>query len=266
MSKPEWFGIAVLGCGAVFGFLQGGAFGMALACGCLIVGLVLFVAAEARGTKRPTGDIRASSPSHSHILVLLKEAHVRPLRNGKFQEISDPNQTGLQFEIFVHCWLVNNADQQFGIAGLRFALTKVDGTAVALERVTGDLENWKLGRLRDEVDSWGVRYLQAAQEAMPELRTEEPMEGGSSRQGWLHLRAENITPAELKYAKLELNVLDSGLTSHHGELKGPHQLPGQVWPFSPKPAPSANPSVAVAQDSPSASPGAGTLSQLDTAN
>jgi hypothetical protein len=73
--------------------------------------------------------------------------------------------------------------------------------------------------------------LQAEQETMSELRTEEPLEGGSSRQGWLHVRAEGLTPNEIQNARLELEVIDSHLASHVGELKGPHQIPGRVWPF-----------------------------------
>jgi hypothetical protein len=231
MSKPEWFGLALLGCGALFGFLLGGAFGVAFACVCLVVGLVLLVASEALGTKRKKGDPKTSSEFPTHLLVLLKEVHARPHRAGKFQEITGPNQTDLEFEIFVHCWLVNDTDERMGIATTRLTLTKPGGKPVLLERVFGDLENWKLGRLHDELDSWGVRYLQAAQESMSELRWEDPLEGGSSREGWLHLRIEGLTPAEMQNARLELEVLDSHMASHVGEVLGPHQIPGRVWPF-----------------------------------
>jgi hypothetical protein len=109
------------------------------------------------------------------------------------------------------------------------------------------LATWKAGgwgRLRDEVDSWGVRYLQAAQEPMSELRTEEPLEGGSTRQGWLHLRAKGLTPAEMKNAKLELEVMDSHLRSHLGEVSGPHQIPGRIWPYRIEAAPGTTNAVA----------------------
>jgi hypothetical protein len=237
MSKPEWFGLAVLACGAVFGFALGGALGLGIACGCLIVGLVLLVAKEALNTGKKPAAPDISAQSATHILVLLKEVHARPQRAGKFQEISNPHQTGLQFELFVHCWLVNDTDERLGIANLRLSLTKPGATPVVLERIGGDLGNWRLGRLRDEVDSWGVRYLQAAQEPMSDLRNEEPLEGGSTRQGWLHLRAEGLTPAEMKHAKLELEVIDSHLRSHLGQVSGPHQIPGRVWPFRVEVAP-----------------------------
>jgi hypothetical protein len=237
MKSPKWWGFGVLACGGVLGFALGGAVGLAIACGCLVVGLVLFVASEALGTSRKPADANTAAPSPTHILVLLKEVHIRPQRAGKFQEISDPNQPNLQFEIFVHCWLVNDTDERQGIAGFRLSLTKPGGASVPLERIGGDLEKWRLGRLRDELDTFGVRYLQAAQEPMSELSTEEPLEGGSTRQGWVHLRAEGLTPAEMKDARLELEVIDSHRGSHVGEVKGPHSIPGRVWPFRAEPSP-----------------------------
>jgi len=236
MLKLEWIGLAVLGCGAVFGFLLGGAFGLAFAGICLVVGLVLFVASEALGSKRKSLDPAASSQSDTHLIVQLKEVHVRPQKAGKFREITDPNQTGLEFEIFLHCWLANDADDHLGITTTRLTLTKTGGTPVLLDRISGEMQNWKLGRLRDELDSWGLRYLQAAQETMPELRTEEPLQAGACRQGWLHVRVEGLTPEEMKNACFELEVIDSHMASHAGKLKGPHAIPGRVWPFRPEAA------------------------------
>jgi hypothetical protein len=247
MKNPEWLGLAVLACGAVLGFVLGGFLGLAVAGGCLVVGLVLLVAPEALGTKRKSPDAKTSAPPQSHILVLLKEMHVRPQRAGKFQEINDPDQTGLQFEIFVHCWLVNDTDERLGIAGTRLALTKPGGTPVTLERVGGDLENWRLGRLRDELDTFGVRYLQAAQEPMSELSTEVPLEAGSTRQGWVHLRVEGLTPAEMKNTRLELEVIDAHMGSHLGEARGPHPIPGKVWPFRAEPQPKTSATAATSE-------------------
>ncbi len=255
MSKPEWFGLVLLACGALFGFLLGGAFGLVFACVCLVVGLVLLVASRALGTKRASGDPKTSPDSHTHLLVLLKEVHARPHRAGKFQEITGPHQTGLDFEIFVHCWLVNDTDERMGITSTRLTLTKPGGTPVLLERVYGDLGSWKLGRLRDELDSWGVRYLQAAQEEMSELRWEDPLEGGSSREGWLHVRVDGLTPAEMQNARLELEVLDSHLASHVGQVIGPHQIPGRVWPFRPETAPVTTMPMAADPGAPSPSSG-----------
>lgn len=231
MSKPELTGLVILGCGAFFGFVWGGAFGLALAAVSLVVGLVLFVALRASGTETRSTPAKGLSQPRTQIPVLVKEVHARPQRAGKFQEIREPHQTDLQFEIFAHCWLVNDTDERLRIITLQVSLTKPDGTTSVLERVPSGLQNWRLGRLRDELDSWGVRYLQAAQESLVELRTDEPLEVGATRQGWLHLRVENITPAEMKNATIELEVIDSHLGSHIGAAKGPHQIPGRVWPF-----------------------------------
>jgi len=231
MSKPEWTGLAVLGCGAVFGFLVGGTFGLALAGICLVVGLVLLVASEALGTKRKAADPQTPAHSDTHLIVQLKEVHARPQRAGKFQEINDPDQSGLEFEVFVHCWIANDTDEHLGITTTRLTLTRPGGSPVPLVQVSNDMQNWKLGRLRDELDPWGVRYLQAEQETLAALCTDEPLEGGSSRQGWLHVRAEGLTPKEMQSACLELEVIDSHMASHVGESRGPHQIPGRVWPF-----------------------------------
>jgi hypothetical protein len=233
MAKRTWVGLAVLGCGALVGILSGGTFGLALAAVCLVIGLVLFVASETRGLRpAPTTTSEADLSSHkTNLLVLVKEVHVRPQRSGKFQEITDPNQPDLEFEIFAHCWLVNVTEDRLGIPLIQMSLTKPDGTHLVLQRVPGDLDKWRLGRLRDELDSWGIRYLQAAQEEMPELDITEPIEGGATRQGWLHLRVEHLTPAELRTSPITLSIIDSHCKSHLGVAKGPHQVPGRVWPF-----------------------------------
>jgi hypothetical protein len=248
MAKPEWIGLAVLGCGAVFGFLFGGAFGLALAGICLVVGLVFLVASEALGTKRRSADPQTPAHSDTHLIVQLKEVHARPQRAGKFQEIADPNQSGLEFEVFVNCWIANDTDEHLGITTTRLTLTKPGGSPVLLAQVSNDMQNWKLGRLRDELDPWGVRYLQAEQETMATLRTEEPLEGGASRQGWLHVRVEGLTPKEMQSARVELEVIDAHMASHIGESKGPHQIPGRIWPFRAEKTGtvSATPSVAPA--------------------
>lgn len=241
MSKSEWFGLAVLGAGAIFGFITGGPFGLVLAAVCLVVGLVLLVASEALGTKRRPVDPAAVSSSQpkTHILTLVKEVHARPQRGGKFQEIREPTQTDLQFEIFAHCWLVNTTDQRLGIDEVRLSLSRSEGSrseggTLTLEPVPGDLQGWRLGRLKDELDSWGVRYLQAAQEQMSELNTVEPLEGGATREGWLHCRIQSITPVEISKGSIQLAVRDSQGGTHIGTAPGPPQVPGRVWPFRPE--------------------------------
>lgn len=206
-------------------------FGLGLASICLVVGLVLLVASTALGGPHSPASVAASSPKTS-LLVLVKEVHARPQRSGKFQEIHDPDQPGLHFEIFVHCWLVNDTDQSLGLSRIEVSLTKPDGSAVVLQQVSGDLSGWTLGRLRDELDSWGVRYLQAAPEKMHDLDISDPLPGGATRQGWLHLHAENFTPKELRNSAITLTAFDSAGQAHVGVANGPHQVPGRVWPLA----------------------------------
>jgi len=134
----------------------------------------------------------------------------------------------------VNCWLINDTDEPLGITEFELSLRKAEGSAVALERTPGDLANWRLGRLRDELDSWGVRYLQAAQEQMAELDSLAALQGGVAREGWLHYHVQNVTPAEIRNGSFELSVKDSRGWMYIGSAKGPHQVPGRVWPFHSK--------------------------------
>jgi len=238
MSKREWLGLAVLVFGSVFGFVLGSTVGLGMAAVCLVVGLVLLAASTALGSPHSTTTSTAAS-SKTSLLVLVKEVHARPQRHGKFQEIYDPDQRDLQFEIFVHCWLVNDTDQPIGVPSIQVSLSRTEGPSVILQPVRGDLSSWSLGRLRDELDSWGVRYLQAANETMQELDLAAPLEGGATRQGWIHFRAENFTPRELRNSLITFTAFDSAGRTHIGVANGPHQVPGRVWPLAarqPEPA------------------------------
>lgn len=230
------FGLVVLGCGTIAGLIVGGPFGLALAAVCLIVGLVLLVVAyQAMGTDQKRSDSRSktitSIPAKTPVLVLVKEVHARPQRNGKFQEISDPNQTDLQFEVFANCWLISESRAPLAIKELQLAMRRADGSTLRLDRVPNDMQNWRLGRLKDELDSWGLHYIQAAQEQMAELDVSEPLLGGVARAGWLHCRIQNTAAAEVKVAPIELTVKDAHGLAHVGVSPGPHQVPGRVWPF-----------------------------------
>ena len=222
----------MLACGAVAGLIIGGPFGLALAAICLVVGLVLLVTTEAMGTRRkkpeiPTG---ADQPK-SQVLILVKEVHARPQLGGRFQEIRDPNQADLQFEVFANCWLVNDTDEALSLKGLRMWVRRSDGLDVSLKRIVGDLEGWRLGRLRDDVDTFGLHYIHAAQETMSELDLKEPLQGGVAREGWIHFRLQNVSPGELQVAPITVSVQDARGHMHIGSAKGPHQVPGRIWPF-----------------------------------
>ena len=236
MARPELLGIGALSVGAALGFIMGGPGGLVLAALCLIVGLVLLVSADARGTKAV--GVQATRPAHqkTQVLLLVKDVHARPQRAGKFQEIQDPNQADLEFELFLHCWLVNETDLPLLriVEGPQLTLTKPSAPPVIAERIHGDLENWRLGKLNREPDLWDAFVLRAAQEDVSELNTDDPLECGVAREGWLHFRVRNLTPAEFRAASMEISVKDSLSNNHVCTAAGHRHLPGRMWPFRPK--------------------------------
>ena len=224
MSKTKFLGFLVLGAGAVLGILLGGPFGLGLAAVCLIVGLGLWFATEAKGV---AGPVTALKP---RILVLLKDVQVRPQRAGKFQEIEDPNETGLEFEIFVHCWLVSESDVPVAlIEELQLSLQIGEASIRIADRVRGDLEKWRLGSLVQ--DEWDPDVVHTRQEQMPELSLEKQLDCGVPREGWLHFRFVDVTAHQLKNSELRLTIKDVFSNNHEGLATGPvRHLPGSVWP------------------------------------
>jgi hypothetical protein len=195
---------------------------------CLIIGLLLVVASTARGIGQT--ETAHAAPQETRILVLLKDIHARPQRGGKFQEISDPNQTDLEFEIFVNCWLLNETDLPLRISeGPQLTLRTSNGSATVGERVGADLENWRLGNL--VTDQWDTDIVRAAQERISELDTTELLECGVPREGWLHFRVRNVSPSEFRTTVVELSVKDSLSCTHVGIANCPRHLPGRIWPF-----------------------------------
>jgi len=224
MSKTKFLGFLVLGAGAVLGILLGGPFGLGLAAVCLVVGFGLWFTAEA---KRVAGPVTALKP---RILVLLKDVQVRPQRAGKFQEIEDPNETGLEFEIFVHCWLVSESDVPVAlIEELQLSLQIGEASIRIADRVRGDLEKWRLGSLVQ--DEWDPDVVHTRQEQMPELSLEKQLDCGVPREGWLHFRFVDVTAHQLKNSELRLTIKDVFSNNHEGLATGPvRHLPGSVWP------------------------------------
>jgi hypothetical protein len=166
--QPKFSGFLVLGAGAVLGIFLGGALRLGVVAVCFIVGLGLWFATEAKGV---AGPVTALKP---RILVLLKDVQVRPQRAGKFQEMRDPNESGLEFEIFVHCWLVNESDVPVAvIEELQLSLQIGEASTRIADRVRGDLEKWRLGSLVQ--DEWDPDVVHTRQEQMPELRLENSL-------------------------------------------------------------------------------------------
>jgi hypothetical protein len=101
-----------------------------------------------------------------------------PQRDGKFQEIQDPNQTDLEFEVFINCWLLLAAEITLRIADLQLTLKGPDGSTKVGERVNGDLKNWQLreGRGSEEESDWSQGTIRKAPAGLPELDAASPLE------------------------------------------------------------------------------------------
>jgi len=227
MSKPARVGLGVLTAGGALGFVVGGPAGLVFAAVCLIIGLVFLVASKAQGTG-PRGKLQADR-QETRILVLLKDIHARPQRGGKFQEISEPNQPDLEFEVFVNCWLVSELEFPLGISeGPQMTLKTSDGSIRIGERISADLEKWRLGNL--VTDQWDTDVVRATQGRISELNTAEPLQCGVPREGWLHFRLRNVSPSEFRTGVMELSMKDSLSCTHVSIASGPRHLPGRIWP------------------------------------
>jgi hypothetical protein len=222
MAKRS-LGLGVLSCGAIVGLVTGGTFGLVIAAACLVVGVLIFADGDNAPKKGPL--------TQGLLLVLVKELHARPIRNGKFYEISDPNEA-MQFELFAHCWLVSKASFPVSLAAVQLRLTEVGNSVVSWERVEGDFENWRLAKFTEEEDSMGIRCVKTAREEMQELNVADALLTGLPREGWLHYRVQNISPSELNTASIEVAAIDQTGHVHHGSTSGPRVIPGRVWPFA----------------------------------
>ena len=227
VSRQKILGLLTLGVGGVLGFAIRGPNGLVVGAVFLVVGLAIFFASEARGLVTPKG-----SPQ-PRILVLLKEIHARPQKDGKFQVVDQSSEARLQFEIFVSCWLLNESDFVVRLAGdIEFSLETSGGVRRVAETIPSDLNQWRLGSLvRDEYDTDVVR---ARQDVLPELNIAQPLQCGVPRHGWVHFRIRETSPAEFRTGVLRLSVKDSLGNAHFGIGKA-RLLPGRVWPAASAP-------------------------------
>ena len=231
MSRQKILGLLTLGVGGALGFAIREPIGLGVVAVFLVVGLALLFASEAR---------RLIAPGGSHkprILVLLKEIHARPQRGGTFQQIVDNNQAGLEFEVFVSCWFVNESDFVVQLAGDVQLSLEIPGTAHKLaEHIPGDLSHWRLGSLVR--DAYETDTIRARQEPMPELDLASPLQCGVPRHGWAHFRLRGASPAEFRTGVLRLSVSDSQSNTYEGIGKT-RNLPGRVWPTASAPSTAA---------------------------
>jgi hypothetical protein len=237
MKKRFLVGLAVLAIGAGIGFIIGGAAGLALAATCLVLGLVFLMESEARRTS--SVGAQATRPAHqkTKVLFLVKEMHARPQLAGKFRELHGEDETQFEFEIFLYCWLVNETELPLRIVdGPHLTLRRPAAPIVNADRIAGDLDRWRLGKLSQELDATDLVVLHAAQENIAEFDTNADLECGVPRKGWLHFRA-TMTPSELRESSLELSISDSLSNIHVSSTSGPRHLPGRIWPYVPSAVP-----------------------------
>jgi len=240
MSKLQLVGIGVLACGAITGFAAGGAFGLVVASVCLIVGLVMVVASEARGSKPERGPLSAAKPT-ARMIVAIKDVHARPHQGGRFRAVHDPDQSDLELEVFLKCWLVNETNVPLTIQSLQLELETSNGSKCIAERIS-DFQNWQIGALQEEWDEWDMR-LRVAMEKVSELDTTSPLECGLAREGWLHFRLHNVTPANFKAAPMQVTLRDSLAQVHVAPANAIRHLPGRIWPVLASGAAAANAST-----------------------
>ena len=235
MSTSGVLGLGLIGLGAVFAYFHDNFTGMLFASVCLIVGLLVIVASEAQGfVSKPRGaSSNSTGQKQAQIVALVKgEVHAYPQCDGKFQEIQDPNQTDLEFEVFINCWLLLATEITLRITDLQLTLKCPDGSTKVGERVKGDLKNWQLREPRgsEEESDWPPGTIRKVPAGLPELDARAPLECGAPREGWLQFQIRNTTPSELKNGSLEFSFKD--FFSHmHGTVASKLLLPGSVCPI-----------------------------------
>jgi hypothetical protein len=235
MSKTGILGLGLIGFGGVFAYFNDTFNGMLYASACLILGLVILASEVQRLVSKPHGgNSNSKGREQAQIVILVKgEVHTYPQRDGKFQEIQDPNQTDLEFDTFIHCWLFLAAEMKLRITDLRLRLKGADGSIRVGERVKGDLNNWQLrhGGGNEEESDWPAVTIRKAPAGLPELDTAAPLECGAPREGWLHFRIRNTTPSELREGSLEFSVEDF-FSDMHSAVAGKVLMPGSIYPIS----------------------------------
>ena len=236
MSRLGLLGLGVVGGGAAFAYLLDNSAGVAFASACLIAGLVLIVASEARGLVSKAAGPKAKSTDgkQARLLVLVKgEVHAYPQGEGKLQEIHDPDQTNLDTDLFLCCWLLLAAELSLRVTDLRLTLKGANGFMTIAERVEGDLKNWHLRKeesISDEESDSIEGNIRTTKVSLAELDAAKPLDCGNPREGWLHFRLRNTTPFKLKQGTLELSVRDS-LAQRHTATARVRRVPGSIGPI-----------------------------------
>lgn len=234
MSTHWVLGLGLVGLGAVFAYFHDNFTGLLFASLCLIAGLLVIVWSDVQGLVSKPRGARSNSAGRKQpkMIVLVKgEVHAYPRLDGRFQEIQDPNQTDLEFEVFFYCWLLLAAEMTLRIAHLKLTLKCHDGSTRVAERVSGDLKNWQLRSGNEEESDWPEGTIRRVPAGLAELDAATPLACGAPREGWLHFRIRSTTPSELKNGSLELSLKDTFSHTHTAVVSKMLKLPGHVAPI-----------------------------------
>jgi hypothetical protein len=132
----------------------------------------------------------------------------------------------LDLDVFLHAWLVSEAETALGVKNCQLKITTSQGSIDAA-RISGDLERWCLDTDKEESDMWDTHF-ERVRERLVELNTSGALETGAPREGWLHFRVRNISPAEYNSAAMELVVEDSLSVANLSAVTCTRYLSGKV--------------------------------------
>jgi hypothetical protein len=205
------------------GFILGGRAGII----CGVIGLLIgggwlaWIIASSAKHDEPgeVGSAEAySAQEETKILMLVRDAHARALP-----------ESDSDFDIFLNVWVTSETEFDVGIKEFQLTITASKGNAKPAERISGDLDKWRVGKEREESDMWDT-YVQTSRENLAELNTTDPLRVGIPREGWLHFRLRNLAPEEFRSQPMGLSLTDSLSHVHVALVTCPRHLPGKVWP------------------------------------
>jgi hypothetical protein len=168
-------------------------------------------------------DVRKADKEPTEVLVTVKAAHAYS-PDAMADNGESPNRK-LDLDVFIHAWLVSEAEDTVVIKNCELKIAASDGS-ISAERIAGDLGGWCLDTDREESDMWDT-HIERVREHLVELNASVPLETGQPREGWLHFRVRNISPAEYTSAAMELVVEDSLSVANVGSVTCTRYLSGK---------------------------------------
>jgi len=121
----------------------------------------------------------------------------------------------------------NKTQSARSVKACRLKITLPDGTSRSGERITGDLDKWRIDADREEWDLWDT-YFTTEAKPIPEFGMAESLGPGDQREGWLHFLARNTNSPEIQTCSMEVAVEDSLAITHLGAVNCSRHVPGKV--------------------------------------